>query len=160
LRQDSLFSQSTFRGSGQRDFHPDARRILDDPLYWEETNDFSPHGNDTGADLFADYESWVKKHPENDPLDFYRHLISQWGLSLNTTGPTYLSVMDEAAVALAFAELKLRGNCRSSAAELAIQALERQRQEAFQATEWPHREERLRVLDLFHSKLKTLSDGT
>ena len=35
-----------------RDLQPDARKILDDPFFWECTNDFAPHGNDTGARSF------------------------------------------------------------------------------------------------------------
>jgi uncharacterized protein YfeS len=140
-----------------RDFHPEARRILDDPFYWKEANDFSPHGNDTGADLLADYRSWLEQHSMDDPIDFYQHLISRWGFSLDTADPTYLFVMNEAAVALAFAELKLRGNCRPSAVRLAMQALERQRQEALVATDWHHRDERLRGLNLIEAKLKAVS---
>lgn len=139
-----------------RDFHPDARRILDDPFFWQGADDFSPHGNDTGADLLADYSSWLKQHRNDDPLDFYHHLTSGWGFALDTTDPTFRSVLDEAAVALAFAELKLRGDCRPSAAKFALQALERQRQDALAATDWPHRDDRLRRLDQIEAKLKAV----
>jgi len=125
-------------GVDWRDYHPNARQILDDPFFWEQANDFSPHGNDTGADLLSDYRSWLKRNPTGEPLDFYRNLITRWGFSLDAPDSTARSVMDEAAVALAFAELKLRGECRPKVSERARQAADRQRQEALQAVDWPH----------------------
>ena len=63
------------------------------------------------------------------------------------------TVMDEAAVALAFAEFKLRANCRPAVAELARGAIQRQRQQAIEAVNWPHKEERLKSLDTLEAKL-------
>lgn len=137
-----------------RDYHPNARQILDHPFFWEGANDFSPHGNDTGADLLSDYRSWLKRNPTGEPLDFYRNLITQWGFSLDSADSTARAVIDEAAVALAFAEFKLRGECRPTVSELARQATGRQRQEALQAVDWPHREDRLKSLDLIQVKLR------
>jgi uncharacterized protein YfeS len=140
-------------GIDWRDYHPNARQILDDPFYWGQANEFSPHGNDTGADLLSDYRVWLKRNPSGEPLDFYQSLITRWGFPSDTSDATARSVADEAAVALAFAELKLRGECRSEVADLARQAVERQRQEALQAVDWPHCEDRLKSLDLIQSKL-------
>ena len=144
-----------FLGVDWRDYHPNARQILDDPFFWKGANDFSPHGNDTGADLLSDYRSWLKRNPTGEPLDFYRNLITGWGFSLNASDSTARSVMDEAAVALAFAELKLRGECHPEVFELAQQATDRQRAEALQAVDWSHREDRLKSLDLIQAKLRT-----
>src|SRR5262249_41806890 len=55
-------------GMDWRDFHPDARKILDDPFFWECSNDFAPNGNDTGADLLADYRKWLRRNPSGDPI--------------------------------------------------------------------------------------------
>jgi uncharacterized protein YfeS len=140
-------------GIDWRDYHPKAQQILNDPFFWEEANDFSPHGNDTGADLLSDYRSWLKRNPSGEPLDFYQSLITGWGFSLDASDETARSVIDEAAVALAFAELKLRGECRPKVAELAQQATARQRQEAIKAVDWPHREDRLKSLDLIQTIL-------
>jgi uncharacterized protein YfeS len=140
-------------GIDWRDFHPDARRILDDPFFWECSNDFSPNGNDTGADLLADYRKWLRRNPSGDPIAFYRELIRRWGLRLEQSGDLDRSAMDEAAVALAFAEFKLRADCRSSVAELARAAIDRQRQQAIETVNWPHKEERLKSLDILEAKL-------
>ena len=55
---------------------------------------------------------------------------------------------------LAFAELKLRANCRSSAITPALRAVDRQRRYALSATDCPHRRERLDRLAMIESKLR------
>jgi uncharacterized protein YfeS len=136
-----------------RDYHPDARNILDDPYYWDNVNDFAPHGNDTGADLLAEFREWLEQTPAGEPMSFYKGLISQWGFSESPSNDLERSVFDEAAVALAFAELKLRAACNPAAAELARAAISRQRQEALNAVEWRHRAERLESLEKLERKL-------
>ena len=136
-----------------RDFHPDARKILDDPFFWECTHDFAPNGNDTGADLLAQYRKWLRRNPSGDPITFYRELIRDWGFPPEPSSDLDRTVMDEAAVALAFAEFKLRADCQPAVATLARGAIQRQRQEAIQAINWPHKEERLKSLDMLEAKL-------
>jgi uncharacterized protein YfeS len=140
-------------GIDWRDFHSDARKILDDPFFWDCSNDFAPHGNDTGADLLADYRKWLRRNPSSDPITFYRELIRRWGFPPEPSSDLERTVMDEAAVALAFAEFKLRADCRPSVAELARVAIRRQRQQAIEAVNWPHKEERLKSLDMLEAKL-------
>lgn len=113
-----------------RDFHPDARRVLDDPFFWSNTDDESPNGNDTGSDLLRNYRDWLKLHAAEDPMQFMQDLGRRYGSSLDELGAEFPEVLNQAAVALAFAEIKLRGACRRSAAEYALQAVARQRQAA------------------------------
>jgi len=141
-------------GIDWRDFHPNARSVLDDPFFWECANDFSPNGNDTGAELLEDYRAWLKRGPNRDPLEFLKLLGQRWGMSLDEDAATDVDVLNEAAIALAFAELKLRGECRRSAAEFALRAVQRQRQAALDAQDWPHREDRLKSLDAIEAKLQ------
>ncbi|MCI0348028.1 MAG: hypothetical protein L0Z53_01260 [Acidobacteriales bacterium] len=136
-----------------RDFHPDARETLDEPFYWEDDNDFAPHGNDTGADLLFSYRGWLRRDPAGDPIGFYERLLRRWGYRADPAREQGQSVIDEAAVALAFAELKLRGKCRPKVASLARAAIQRQRQQALAAVDWPHREDKLRSLELIEAKL-------
>jgi uncharacterized protein YfeS len=140
-------------GIDWKDFHPDARKVLDDPFFWECSNDFAPNGNDTGADLLADYRKWLRRNPSVDPVEFYHHLIRGWGFPVEPASDIERTVADEAAVALAFAEFKLRADCRPAVAALARAAIQRQRQEAIKAVNWPHKEERLKSLDLLEAKL-------
>lgn len=140
-------------GIDWRDYHPNARRILDAPFYWEQANDFAPHGNDTGADLLSDYKAWLKRQPSGNPVDYFWNLMARWGFSPNSTDPAIRSALDEAAIGLAFAELKLRAQCQPSVAALAREAVHRQRQEALAATESTYRVDRLRSLELVVAKL-------
>ena len=140
-------------GIDWRDYHPDARRILDEPFYWECGNDFAPHGNDTGADLLEDFRKWRRRNPSADPLTFHRELIRSWGFQSEPSSDLERTVMDEAAVALAFAEFKIRADCSPAVVTLAREAIERQRKQAMEATNWPHREERLKTLEMLDAKL-------
>jgi uncharacterized protein YfeS len=151
--RDAAMSPWERLGIDWREFHPDARKILDDPFFWDCSNDFAPNGNDTGADLFTDYRKWLRRNPSGDPITFYRELIRQWGFPPVASNDLERTVMDEAAVALAFAEFKLRADCRPSVAELARIAIQRQRQQATEAVNWPHQEERLKSLDMLEAKL-------
>ena len=60
---------------------------------------------------------------------------------------------DEAAVGLAFADIKLRGECDPRARALALVAIERQRRETEAAKKWKHREEQLQALEKIERKL-------
>lgn len=103
-----------------RDFHPRSREILDDPFFWDCVDDFSPHGNDTGADLLEDYRSWLQKDPDGDPLHFLDRLLESWGLEGDAL------VSDQAAIALAFAELKIRGSSSTPVIRKALNAIQNQ----------------------------------
>lgn len=147
-------------GIDWEDFHPRAREILDDPFFWECTDDFSPNGNDTGADLLEAYRDWLKRHKDGQPVDFLERLAKQWGYS-GIDGMDD-EVRDESAIALAFADIKLRSICDQQARELALESINRLRVQAQAATEWTHRSERLKTLDKIESKLKKdgSQDGT
>lgn len=120
-------------------FHARARDILDDPFFWDCADDFAPHGNDTGADLLADYRKWVKRNSDVSPLVFLNRLFSGWGIvpidwnltdegevrKLLETKGIELSVSNEAIVALAFAVLKVKGECPQEVSEMALKALHR-----------------------------------
>lgn len=134
------------------EFHPSSREILDDPFFWNCTNDFSPNGNDTGADLLEAYRDWLTSHNDGQPVRFLEWLTKRWGYSdLDTMDD---DVRDEAAIALAFADIKLRGLCDDRARQLAMKSIKRQRIHAEGATAWSHREERLKTLETIERKLQ------
>jgi len=140
-------------GLDWRDFHPGARTKLDDPFYWSSTDEFSPNGNDTGADVLGLYRDWIKRNPERPATEFLASLFHQWGFSLPPDSAAAQQVYDEASIGLAFAELKLRATCDKDVAVLATAAASRQRAEAELATDWPPRETRLKALERIESKL-------
>lgn len=139
-------------GIDWEDFHPRASEILDDPFFWDCANDFSPNGNDTGADLLADYRDWVKGCKSGQPLAFLEILAKRWGYP-NIEGMD-CEVKDEAIIGLALAEIKLRAICDQQVCQLALKAIERQRTQAQGAIAWPHRDERLKALDQIETKLQ------
>jgi hypothetical protein len=103
----------------------------------------------------ADYRKWLRRNPSGDPITFYRELIRRWGFPPEPSRDLDRTVIDEAAVALAFAEFKLRADCRPSVAALARAAIQRQRQHAIEAENWPHKDERLTSLDVLEAKLRS-----
>lgn len=145
-------------GIDWEDFHPQARDVLDDPFFWECTNDFSPNGNDTGADLLEAYRDWLKKHRDGQPIRFLERLAKQWGYAGIAGMDEY--VRNEAAIALAFADIKLRGLCDEEAQRLALKSIERQRTEAVTSSSWPHREKRLRALEKIENKLRQTDNNS
>ncbi len=135
------------------EFHPDAKTLLDDPFYWSGISDFSPHGNDTGHDVFRWYQEWHRKSKKGNPVTFFNGLIEGWEYELTTDDSDEQYYIDQTAIAIAFAEIKIRGVCRTSVADLARQAIARRRTAALEATDWPHRDERLLTLEMMEKKI-------
>ena len=120
-------------------FHPKAREILDDTFFWECADDFAPHGNDTGADLLAAYQKWAKRNSDVSPLVLLNRLFTGWGIvpidwnltdeeearKLMETKGIEVSVSNEAIIALAFAVLKVKGECPQEVSDMALKALQR-----------------------------------
>ncbi|WP_182865125.1 hypothetical protein [Stieleria mannarensis] len=120
-------------------FHPNARNILHEPFYWESADDLAPNGNDTGADLLEDFRRWNKKHPRTSPLKFLDGLMKAWEIDpidwditdhaaviqLDADQPIPLKVCNEAAIALAFAVIKVRAACPRDVAERGLAAITR-----------------------------------
>jgi uncharacterized protein YfeS len=140
----------------RRRYHKVARKLLRDSFFWDCMHDFAPHGNDTGADLLNFYRDWLKSQPGGDPLVFYQQLMDEW--EMDETIEHHRHVLDEGAIAIAYAELKLRGQCGSDVKALAKAAIMRQREAAIQAESWPHKDERLRTLDLLESTLEKMPE--
>lgn len=131
----------------------DIRKLLDDTIYWDCTHDFSPHGNDTGADLLAFYQEWLKNNSTGDPLTFFSTLLTQWGIPVDTKDPVLMPVLDDAVVALAFAEVKHKKQCNRTIYTNAKAAIANQRKIAIESTGWNHRDLRMNYLSILESKL-------
>jgi uncharacterized protein YfeS len=123
------------------DYHPAARALLDDEFFWSPVDCFSPHGNDTGADLLSDFKKWSRRHPTAPAYKKALALLKAWEIQpidLQTTDElkvrallqadlTALELTDDAIVAAAFASAKCRGFCDTETREHALRALERSR---------------------------------
>lgn len=135
-------------------FHPQARDVLDNPFFWDYCDDFAPHGNDSGADVLEAYQDWIKKRQDHNPIKLLEQLAKQWGYRT-------FSAMDddmraEVTIGLAFAEIKVKAKCNDELRQLALAALECQRNQAEAATDWDHKVDRIKSLDLIDNKLRSL----
>jgi len=150
------------------DFHPASRALLNDPFFWSQTDDYSPHGNDTGADLLGDFRRWNRRHPNSPAHEMATSLLRAWQISpiqqdaltesevksLITNDCIALSVTDDALIAAAFAAIKLRGCCDRATRELAIAAIERERISiVLDMRDWKEPSERLRTLGVLRDAL-------
>jgi hypothetical protein len=85
--------------------HPQARVLLDRPDDWSETDEFSPHGSDVGADIFADWSSYAQLTPEKAAMR----------MGWNPAAPEMKEVMEwdwfGLHLALAFGHIKRNGTC-------------------------------------------------
>jgi len=129
-------------------YHPDARRALNAPFFWSETDDDSPHGNDTGSDLFAAFKGWNKRNPTASYEGYVDRLLRRWGLTPEKARGQIDEIQldwirQEADIALAFAAIKLRGRCDEAEANAAIRALD-QRFDTLSGA--PERLEKIRLL--------------
>ncbi|WP_158716200.1 hypothetical protein [Blastococcus sp. Marseille-P5729] len=107
------------------EFHQAARELLDDPFFWDETDDDAPHGNDTGADLLALYRDAIEEDPRVDTASWTRRLLVSWGA--NDDSDEAMLMRDEAWIAAAFAELKVRGRLAPELAREALASVDRLR---------------------------------
>ena len=133
------------------EFHSQARAILDEPFFWDCTDDFSPNGNDTGADLLENYRDWIKRHKDGRPIVFLDYLAKKWGYASFEAFDE--DVLIESGIGLAFADIKLRGTCDQEVRDLAIECIHRQRIKADAAHDRQYREEKLASLKKFEAKL-------
>ncbi|MCW3835456.1 hypothetical protein ACFQ1E_07045 [Sphingomonas canadensis] len=129
-------------------YHPDARRALNAPFFWSETDDDSPHGNDTGSDLLAAFKGWNKRNPTASYEGYVDRLLRRWGLTPEKARGQIDEIQldwirQEADIALAFAAIKLRGRCDEAEISAAIRALD---QRLGTLSGAPERVEKIRLL--------------
>ena len=129
-------------------YHPTARTMLDAPFFWSESDDDSPHGNDTGSDLLAAFKRWNKRNPTASYEGYVDRLLGRWGLTAEKTRGRMDEIQldwirQEADIALAFAAIKLRGSCSEREARTAIVAIDRR---IAQLSDAPERIEKIRKL--------------
>jgi uncharacterized protein YfeS len=144
-------------------YHPDARQHLADPFFWDCVDDYAPHGNDTGADVLEMFRAWRKRNKEKPALQFLPRLMKEWGFDpalralavkplseWTRDDETALDIQDQAAIALAFAQLKLEASIDSELGAAALASIDRQLDpqvhEHFGWSTPPEREGRLRQM--------------
>ena len=149
------------------DFHPRAKEILANEIFWNSTDEYTPVGNDTGADVLGLYRQWRVDNPASDRSQFFANILSQWELvplhgiptndlaeRLNQSHYEILT-WDDTVIAWAVSQIACDGNLDARIAELADIAIKRQSQDSVISFRgWTSATERLSVLNVVRETLK------
>lgn len=139
------------------DFHGNSRKILDSTFFWDCAEDFSPNGNDTGADVLSLYQDWRKRNRRKPGMVFFDSLMTDWDVNLPPAENDEFSrdTYEQSIVGLAFAQLKVDGACDLDINRLALDAIESYRKRlATSHRDWDLYDERGRTLQLIEDKLR------
>ncbi len=144
------------------EFHPRAKELVPDHRLWSLTDDLSPNGNDTGADVLT----LVQENAAGPTLradegrGFYRTTWEEWGFSWppaqQPSANIEYNTHREFVVGFAFAFLKVLGKCPHWLRASALDEIVKYR--AFledSAAGWEHLPEAVTMLALMHSTLST-----
>ncbi|MBH8556972.1 hypothetical protein [Hymenobacter negativus] len=148
-------------------------------FYYDQGDDFSPFGNDSGNDTLANLEEWYQERTAGaKAATFLRNMIvNEWGFDatyLDVIEPAQLDVMsrdelslngetDKAVIATAFGQFKIAGQADKAILRMATDAFRRQRHEAEKATKrennpWEYAEEFLTRLDIMEADLAAMAN--
>jgi uncharacterized protein YfeS len=139
------------------EFHPNSRLILNSTFFWECANDFSPNGNDTGADVLSFYQVWRKNNRKKSVATFFNKVMKDWGVDISSVEKDDFSreTYEQSIIGLAFAQLKVDGACDSGICLLALEAIEESRNRYTKHhRDWEFYNERIRTLLQIEDKLK------
>ena len=124
--------------------HPNFVTLLTSPFYYDCTDNFSPFGNDDGADLLYQLEEWYQeKNGKGNILKWLIETIDEMGFKYSSKDclkildedilkqlldedPHFLGAMDNTIVAAAFGQFKISGQISKELKEIALTALKRQ----------------------------------
>jgi uncharacterized protein YfeS len=124
--------------------HPNFVQTLTEEFYYDCTDDFSPFGNDDGADLLFNLEDWYReKKGKGNILKWMFNKIDECGFTYASEGcakildqptldqleeedPDFLGTMDNMIIAAAFGQFKISGEINKDLKELALIAIKRQ----------------------------------
>ncbi|MDP6722884.1 MAG: hypothetical protein QGF59_29745, partial [Pirellulaceae bacterium] len=108
------------------DYHENARDVVSDPRLWSQGHDFSPNGNDSGADLIYMFRAEKARWARGGGNAFYQNLARDWGFDSDAKPDDSNSyeMKRESIIGLAFAFLKLFAYCPDWLANETIQTIE------------------------------------
>jgi hypothetical protein len=96
-------------------FHPGARKVLDHPSDWSQSDDFSPHGNDLGADILGGWSGLKSKS--------VAAVAQYFEIDLAADDAEASMARIQISQALAFGHIKTSGACPKDVALLALEIL-------------------------------------
>lgn len=121
--------------------HPDFVKNMTAEFYYDCTNDFSPFGNDDGADLlFSLEEFYQEKKGKGNIVKWLFNTIDEAGFKYASEGcasildeptlkqlekedPHFIPCMDNSIIAAAFGQIKITGTIDKALYDLAVIAL-------------------------------------
>lgn len=120
--------------------HPKAREAMPDAFFWDADDPTGPFGNDTALEVFEALRDVYDDDPRASPMALLRALLEGWEIAdesweavdedevsaIGADDELGLLVRDEAILALAFADLAIRGRVDAEVRRLAMLALSRQ----------------------------------
>ena len=137
------FDDPEGEGPSRQTSHPNFVNALTEEFYYDCTDEFSPFGNDDGADTLASLEEWYQENGDlKKPMKFLKELIEEnWGfetkyikltdkakiLKIRSEEEFMFDTIDHAIVATAYGQYKIEGTLNSELKELAGIALDRQK---------------------------------
>lgn len=118
-----------------------AKELLNDPFFWDCLNDFSPNGNDTGADVLEFYKELREEGSRDSGMTFFDELMEEWDVKIPPSPEDEFSwhTYHEAIVGLAFSQIKVEGSCDKEIFDKAISSIAAYKDEA--AIEYTDRED-------------------
>jgi len=145
-------------------FHPRARLLLNDEIYWNLTHASAPHGSSTGSDalaLFLEHKESFRNRPASA---FAYELLKSWKIkpidwlecrpekvqAMLESNDIILLTCNETMIAAAFARIKAFGRCDESSNQLALLAIERESLDCIMSfRNWRDPEERRKHLAMY-----------
>ena len=137
------FDDQEGAGPSRENSHPNFVKVLTDEFYYDCTDEFSPFGNDDGADTLFNLEDWYKENGKlNNPVKFLKDIIDEnFGfetkyikltdkakiLKVNAEEEFMFDSIDHAIIATAFGQYKIEGVLSPDLKDLADIALDRQK---------------------------------
>lgn len=125
----------------KRTAHPRAVALMQEDWLWEPAYEFSPLGNDAGADVLMLFRDWRIQNKISEPAQFIDVLEERWEAAFKQqkdeldyakikarykTDILYTEI-DEALIGLAFAQLVLEGKISAKVSAYAQKAVTRQK---------------------------------
>ncbi len=165
MTSDLYFDDPEGEGPSRETSHPRFVSHVTDAFYYDCTDEFSPFGNDDGADTLASLEEWYEENGNlKKPLKFLKDLIEEsWGfetkhmkltdkaqiLRIHKEKEFLFDTVDHAIIATAFGQYKIEGSLNGDLKALADIAIDRQKtitQDQI-ANNTPDLRKRLKIVD-------------
>lgn len=119
--------------------YPRGAKILSEGFYWDCTDEFSPFGNDDGADTLEAFVEWREEHPRANPLKFLEQFLKEWdvkndywevvdaskALALLEQDEFSFTTRDNCLIAVAFGQILVDGKVAPELKRRALLAIER-----------------------------------